>query len=580
MLGVGLSTLAAALVGLVVRHGDPAVAAKPVPQPARASKRRGRREKAHAAETPVPRPAAPWLAAGVLGLTGFASLMHEIVWTRILALVLGPTIYAFAATVAVVIGGVALGSALGAWLLGRVRRPELWLGGVLAAAALVTTIASSLAGSEIPLVVAEQWADPSASFAQQLVDGLTLTTALMLPTAVTLGAAFPLALAIAGADRADVSSRFGVVYAVNTIGAVSGSLAAGFLFIPRLGLQMTLTVVSVCLIAAVIAVTVTAIRVLRARVASTVMAAAAVVVLAISPAWDRELLASGAYLYAPFVPKDLDLETLLKAGTLLYYREGASATVSVKRLTGTTTLAVDGKTDASNRGDMLTQRLVAHLPLLLHDNPRNVGIIGLGSGVTLSSALRHPIARAEVIEISPEVVEASQFFAAENGNALADSRTHLVVGDGRSHMLLTRQQYDVIISEPSNPWIAGVAALFTREFFETARDRLAPDGVICQWANAYTISDADLRAIVATFRSVFPDGTAWLVGPDDVLLVGSRGNQRDGRSLESSGRALAAARRGRGPREECRRRAVLGVLALRRRSRRALALRGRRADAG
>ena len=95
--------------------------------------------------------------------------------------------------------------------------------------------------------------------------------------------------------------------------------------------------------------------------------------LVFSPPWDRELLASGAYLYAPFVPKDLDLETLLKAGTLLYYREGASATVSVKRLTGTTTLAVDGKTDASNRGDMLTQKLVAHLPLLLHENPREVG---------------------------------------------------------------------------------------------------------------------------------------------------------------------------------------------------------------
>ena len=525
MLGVGLSSSAAALVWLVVRRGvDSAAAAKPAVKPQRSAKRRGGRSQSHAADTvSVPRTSAPWLAAGVLGLTGFASLMHEIVWTRILALVLGPTIYAFAATVAIVIGGVAIGSALGAWLLGRIRRPELWLGGTLAVAALVTTIASSFAGSEVPRIVAVRWADTSASFARQLVDGLTLTTALMLPTAVTLGAAFPFALASAGAGRDDVSRRVGFVYAVNTIGAVSGSLAAGFLFIPRLGLQMTLSVASICLIAAALAVSVAAVRVRRARIASALMAAAAIVVLAISPAWDRELLASGAYLYAPFVPKDLNLETLLKAGTLLYYREGASSTVSVKRLTGTTTLAVDGKTDASNRGDMLTQKLVAHLPLLLHDNPREVGIIGLGSGVTLGAALRHPIQRAEVIEISREVVEASQFFLAENGHALADPRTRLVVGDGRSHMLLTSQQYDVIISEPSNPWIAGVAALFTREFFETARDRLAPDGVMCQWANAYTISDADLRAIVATFRTVFPDGTAWLVGPDDVLLVGSRG---------------------------------------------------------
>ena len=106
-----------------------------------------------------------------------------------------------------------------------------------------------------------------------------------------------------------------------------------------------------------------------------------------SPPWDRELLASGVYMYAPYVPKNLDLETQLKAGTLLYYREGAAATVSVKRLTGTTTLAVDGKMDASNRSDMLTQKLIAHLPLLLHDDPSDVGIVGLGSGVTLGAAL-------------------------------------------------------------------------------------------------------------------------------------------------------------------------------------------------
>ncbi len=241
--------------------------------------------------------------------------------------------------------------------------------------------------------------------------------------------------------------------------------------------------------------------------------------MAISPPWDRELLASGPYLYAAYVPKDLDLVALLRAGTLLYYRDGASSTVSVKRLTGTTTLAVDGKVDASNRSDMLTQKLLAHLPLLLHDRPRSVGIIGLGSGVTLGAALRHPIERADVVEISPEVVEASRQFQAENHGALADPRTHLIVGDGRSHLLLSRRQYDVIVSEPSNPWIAGVASLFTREFFLAARARLAPGGIICQWAHTYNISDRDLRSIVATFTSVFPDGTLWLVGEDDILLV-------------------------------------------------------------
>jgi tetratricopeptide (TPR) repeat protein len=168
---------------------------------------------------------------------------------------------------------------------------------------------------------------------------------------------------------------------------------------------------------------------------------------------------------------------------------------------------------------MLTQKLIAHLPLLLHKDPKDVFIIGLGSGMTAGAALTHSIQRADVIEISPDVVEASNFFKKENRNALADRRLHLIVGDGRSHLALTDRKYDAIISEPSNPWIAGVSSLFTREFFANARERLAPGGVICQWINAYNISGDDLKSVVATFTGVFPDGTVWLVGGDDVLML-------------------------------------------------------------
>jgi spermidine synthase len=477
-------------------------------------------DETHAARMPNPGARSPEpgarLAICVLGLSGFAALVHEIAWTRILSLVLGPTTYAFAATLAAVISGVALGSGIGAWMVKRTRHPAGWLSLALAMAALTTTWTYAAAGGRIPMLVATQVAASSDLFDQLLRQGTLLTVALILPTSACLGAAFPLALAMVGDSR-----RFGLVYAVNTIGAVSGSLAAGFILIPRFGLQPTLTLVSVCLVAAALAVVVWGPLTQNARVAGTLAAAAAAAVLMFSPPWDRELLASGVYMYAPYVPRDLDLVTLLKAGRLLYYREGAAATVSVKKLTGTTTLAVDGKVDASNRSDMLTQKLVAHLPLLLHDNPKDVMIVGLGSGVTVGSALRHPITRADVVEISPEVVEASQFFAVENDDALMDPRTHLIVGDGRSHLLLADRKYDVIVSEPSNPWIAGVAALFTREFFAGARARLADGGIMCQWANAYNISDRDLRAIAATFTSVFPHGTVWLVGGDDVLFVGS-----------------------------------------------------------
>jgi len=242
------------------------------------------------------------------------------------------------------------------------------------------------------------------------------------------------------------------------------------------------------------------------------------------PTWDRELLSSGAYKYAPYIAAAdaADLEPSLRAGRLEYYAEGAAAIVSVRRLAGTRALAIDGKIDASNSGDMLTQRLLGVLPVLMHRNPREVCIIGLGSGVTLGSALATGLVHhADVVEISPEVVVASDFFAKENGGALHAPAVRLVLGDGRSHLHLTKRRYDVIVSEPSNPWMAGVAALFTREFFAAARARLSPGGVLCQWAHTYDMSADDLRSIVRTFASVFPQGTMWLVGDGDLLLLGT-----------------------------------------------------------
>ena len=162
------------------------------------------------------------------------------------------------------------------------------------------------------------------------------------------------------------------------------------------------------------------------------------------------------------------------------------------------------------------------LPTLLHPQPRDALVIGLGSGVTADAILASgEIQRLDVVEISPEVVEASAYFERENRGVLKKPGVRLLIGDGRSHLRLSDRQYDVIVSEPSNPWMAGVAALFTREFFEAARARLRSGGVFCQWAHTYEIAEEDLRSIVHTFASVFPDGTMWLVGESDLLLIGS-----------------------------------------------------------
>ncbi len=517
--GAAASVVSAALAWLAGRRSDsqPIAAEAPTTHATRPS----RDTRAHTTSAPSepPAPRRLWLAASVLGLSGFAALLHEIAWTRILALSIGPTTYAFAAALAAVITGAAAGSWLGAWLVGRVRQPALWLALTLAAAAITASYTYTLAGRDVALYVATQLARGAATGGWTSY-GAWISAALVVPTALCLGLAFPLAIAVAGVSRDDVTGRVGLIYAVNTAGAVTGSLAAGFVSIPLAGLQVTLQLACACLIAAALAVAAVALTT-RGRMAALAASALAVATLVTSPPWDRALMASGAYLYAPFVPPDLDLAAMLTAGRLAFYEEGASATIAVKVLTGTTTLTVDGKTDASNRGDMLTQALVAHVPLLLHDAPRDVAIVGLGSGVTVGAALTHPVSRVDVIELSPEVVAASHFFDAENRHALADPRTRLIVGDGRTHLRLARQRYDVIVSEPSNPWIAGVAALFTREFFAEARARLAPGGVFCQWANAYNIGDADLRAIAATFLAEFPGATAVLVGEHDVLLIGT-----------------------------------------------------------
>jgi spermidine synthase len=520
LVGVASSALASsiALVLWITRRG--------AEEGQRASHDRTRRSGAKRSKSRVTTDAAVanepvWLAAVVLGLTGFSSLVFEIVWTRVLALIIGPTTYAFAATLATLILGLAVGAAIGSWIASRSPHRSAWLGFALAYAAAAAAWTSSIAGDSLPRYIANEIAQSPGFLREIHTRGAMFVAALILPTAAGFGAAFPLALATVAGDAREAVKRLGLAYAVNTIGAVAGSLAAGFVLISMLGLQHTLELVSALLILTALIVLAWATLGRTGQIVNGTALVLAVVALAWSPPWDRALLASGLYLYAPYVPKDVALEPLLKAGSILYYKEGAAATVSVKRLTGTLSLAIDGKVDASNRSDMLTQKLVAHLPLLIHGNPREVAIIGLGSGVTLASALTHPIAHADVVELVPEVVEASKLFEVENRRALADSRTRLIVGDGRSHLMLSKRQYDVIISEPSNPWIAGVAALFTREFFEATRERLAPGGILCQWAHTYNISDRDLRSIAATFTSVFPDTTVWLIGESDILFVAS-----------------------------------------------------------
>jgi spermidine synthase len=513
--GVALNVIAAAGAFIIARQAiaieqvaDSPESEKPVADsPAKA----GRHTVVQAASS------SPWLAAAALGASGFASLALQVVWTRLLVQILGPTTYAFSTVVSIFIVGIALGATIGSRLAARMQ-PAIGL-----ACALVFSAGLALAAAGAVdwalLTIGGIVSRPEFVFADILLREILLVSALLLPMTIAFGAAFPFAVALGGGSDDTVTQHLGFIYAINTLGAILGALLAGFVLVPYVGLHNTIR-----LVAAISAVTAMAILAVsargRGRAIGFALAVALVVAIVVAPEWDRSLLSSGAYKYAPSM-RGANLETALTAGELLSYREGSAGTVTVRKLTGALSLAIDGKVDASNAGDMLTQRMLAHVPLLLHPNPKRAAIIGLGSGVTLGSALTHPLTNATVIEISPEVVDASRFFEEENHKALADPRTRLIVGDGRTHLMLGHESYDVIVSEPSNPWMAGIASLFTREFFEGARDRLAPGGILCQWAHTYDISNADLRSIVATFLSVFPNGTLWLVGEADVLLVAS-----------------------------------------------------------
>jgi spermidine synthase len=469
--------------------------------------------------------ASPGIACAAAALSGFVALVYEIAWTRLLALVIGPTTYAFATMAAAFISGLAIGSAAGTRIASRTRHAGSWLAAALIVCAACATAAAWFAASRLPLIVAGEVAASDASLSRVVVAQAFRVGVLLLPMTFALGAAFPFALTVAAgaaAREGAVERDAAHVYTWNTLGAISGALVAGFVLIPRIGLRGTVEGAGVLgIIGGALVLAATSTPSLRSRIAAASVGIAGVVAILLAPGWDRQLLASGAYKYAPYMQSSV-FDAVLRAGSLEYYREGAAGTVSVRRLAGTVSMAIDGKVDASNGGDMLTQRLLGLLPVLLHKNPHDICVIGLGSGVTVAAALAPgTVAHADVVEISPEVVEASGFFDDENGGVLHRPEVRLIVGDGRSHLRLTPRQYDVIVSEPSNPWMAGVAALFTREFFESARARLRPDGLLCQWAHTYDIGADDLRSIVRTFASVFPQGTMWLVGEGDLLLIGS-----------------------------------------------------------
>ena len=496
--------------------------------------------------TPIPdNPHAGIICWGVLifAVSGFCAMAYEVLWTRLLGLIAGPTTYCFSLVVATFIIGLALGSIIFGRLADKARNPLGWLTGTQMAAAMLALAVSQLLGNG-QFFFAKLIHTYNETFSQLvLMQSLVLFAVLLAPT-LLLGAAFPLVNRLYVQSIEDMGRRLGTAYALNTVGALAGSLFAGFVLVPWVGKMNGLRLVILlqfCLSGGVLlALTWTKPGSRRLRLSMAGLVAMGCMVIAIFPNWRTDLLSRGWYRDVDALQSDLDrigwAEALIN-GTrqiadhrqgldVIFQGEGTCGFTTVEKETtslGTVEYALfnSGKADASSHGDRSTQTLSAHIPMLFHTGAKKVMLLGLASGMTAGEILLYPVDRLDVLEINRSVATACRnYFHPWNNGCLDDPRTCLIVQDGRNHLALTRQAYDVIISEPSNPWMAGLANLYALEFFQLAKRHLTADGFFAQWIQAYEMDRETFSLLGRTFAAVFPNSTMIKVGPVDYLMLG------------------------------------------------------------
>jgi spermidine synthase len=531
LLGTRGTFLFGAALNLVAAAGAARLAAS---EAATAREARSPRE-----SRPGATPGATLHAAAVV--SGLVGAILQTGWTRVMTLSFGSSVYALGLTLGAVILGLGLGPLVVARLRGgrpdappgeAARRRAAWAAWTAGAAALA--ILPLLGRVPALAVQASGVYERSPVLALAMLFGTAAL--LLLAPAMAQGACLPLlATAAAGDGRSERAA--GTVYALSTAGSVAGFLIAGFALLPQVGARRALTAAALTALALAVALRVPAAGGrgsargrLRDRL-TAVAAGIAPLLLLLLPGWDAASMSGGGLLYGRLY-RDAGAGGFGAAvrlrGEVLYERDGGDGLVTVRRnAAGILSLQINGKTEASSGGDMPTQLLAGHLPLLLHGGATDALVIGLASGVSLGAAARHPLASLEVVEIARAVPEAARQFAAVNGGVLDDRRAHVVIDDARAWLLARPRQWDVIASQPSNPWVAGVAGLFTTDMYRLLRARLRPGGIVAQWVQAYRIAPDDLRGVVGSFLSVFPDATLWEESPGggDLFLVGGLGGR-------------------------------------------------------
>ena len=454
------------------------------------------------------------------GFSGLCALAYQVAWNRIFSLLLGSSVYAFSLILATFILGLALGTVAFSRKVNQLKNP-LAVFGILQAAIGVSALMALPLFGDVPFVnrwVYQNWSMEFASIQWSVF--LVIFSLLFIPT-FCMGGQFPIVIRLVARKLDTLGHSIGKVYASNTVGTIVGSFLAGFVLIPWIGIQNTILVAVVLNMLIGFALLVMSPG-FSLNVKMYVLPAILVVCFlwgrSMEP-WDKSVISSGSYM--PYRIGDLS-EAEAKTNKILFYREGTHTTVTTElSVSGNIFLRVNGKTDASLAMDMRTQLLSGYLPMLLHPDPESALVIGQGSGITLGAVEQFPVKSVDLVEISSAVIEGSRFFDPFNHHALDDKRLKLIVADGRNHVALADRKYDVIVSEPSNPWISGVGALFTINFFELMKKRLNPGGVACIWVHT-NMSPMSFKSVARTFAETFESVTLWesIVG-DDYLLIGS-----------------------------------------------------------
>ena len=447
---------------------------------------------AHAAPAPVERrpPRALWLV--VAFVAGACAMADEVLWTRILVLHLGSSVYAFALMLATFLIGLVGGSLIGATLGREDLRRNIGVAQLAFGFAILLQVFAFTAYTRTLIAIATSFLHVTTYSGLLLAEAAT-TSLYLLPPTLLMGLSFALLLQAASRSSGTAPADVAFVYSANTLGGIGGSLLAGFAAIPLLGSQNSLLATG--FLATCLAL------LLCPKFWPMRLAPAAFLLLSLLPARDAVIRSAGVLSDVP-------------AQDLIFLREDVTATVAVKRLSGirpSLSLELNGVNVAGSTPDnVVIQKLQAHLPLALCDQPKTILHIGLGSGGTAYSVSRHPVSEIRIAEISPEVAQAAdRYFRGINHGVLSDPRVRLTINDGRNFVLASPDVFDVILSDSIHPRYAGNGSLYTEDYFRLCARRLKPGGVISMWLPMYSLLPENYRSIIRAFQDVFPNVSIW-----------------------------------------------------------------------